>query len=229
MKEKWDLLLEGLDYKINKNVLTEKDLIKYENDNRIKLPEDYRYFLLKVGNGIIIKNGIFDLCLGYIDISQNNERLKLDFPFNEKYKISYEYPNYYYEGKNFKGQECGVAKKVLKYTDEEALSICEKCKYKNECIDAEWKVFLGQNFDGYFPKDGCVPYHNGSLNILDMGFEDEYRLIVSGIHKGEVWLNYWETEFEPVTKTFYDFLLAYKNKDKVLKDKNGGSLWTFKE
>lgn len=226
LKNKWDKLLDGLDYKIKDRVLTEEEVSMFEDNNGITLPEDYRYFLLNIGNGIIIKNGIFDMVLGELDKDTINERLKLDFPFLETYKLNYEYSDYYYEGKNFKGKECVVANKKLKYSDEEALEICKNCSCLDECNDAEWKVFYGPDFEGYLD-EGTVPHHNGSMVILDMGFEDEYRLIVNGEHNGEVWLNYWETEFVPVTKTFYDFILAYKNKDRVLRDKNGGVEWDF--
>lgn len=229
LKIKWDELLDGLEYEIKDKVLTEEEVVIFEENNGITLPEDYRYFLMNVGNGIIIKNGKFEMVLGRLErpIETNiNKRLKLEFPFSEPYKLSYENPSYYYEGKNFKDKECLVAKKKLKYMNSEALEICKNCSYLDECNDAEWKVFYERDFDGYLD-EGTVPYHNGSMPILDMGFEDVYRLILNGEHKGEVWLNNWETEFVPVTKTFYDFLLAYKNKDKVLKNKNGGTVWMF--
>jgi len=231
LKRKWDMLLDGLLYKVKDRVLTEEEISIYEANNKITLPEDYRYFLMNVGNGIIIKNGIFEMTLGYIErpIDKNiNNRLKLEFPFNEPYKLNYDYPKYYYEGKNFKNQECLVAKDNLKYTDKEAIEKCKGCPYVDECNDAEWQVFYDDIFEGYLD-EGTVPYHNGSIVILNMGFEDEYRLIITGSHKGEVWLNYWETEFVPVTKTFYELILAYKNKDKVLRDKTGGVNWMFND
>ena len=169
------------------------------------------------------------MTLGYIErpIDKNiNNRLKLDFPFIEPYKLNYDYPKYYYDGKNFKGYDCLVAKDKLKYDDKEAIEKCKSCIHFNECNDASWFSFCGLDFDCYL-EEGTVPYHNGSMVILDMGVEDQYRLIVTGQHKGEVWLNYWETKFVPITKTFYDFLLAYKNKDKVLRDKAGGTIWNF--
>lgn len=227
LKRKWDILLDGLEYKVKDKTLSEEEISIYETNNGIILPLDYRYFLMNVGNGIIIKNSIFEITLGYIErpIEKNiNNRLKLDFPFDKPYKLDYDYPKYYYEGKNHKDQECLVAKDELKYTDKDAIEKCIGCPYVNECNDADWQVFYDNNFEGYLD-EGTVPYHNGSISILNMGFEDEYRLIITGNHKGEVWLNYWETEFVPITKTFYDFLLAYKNKDKILMDKQGGISW----
>lgn len=230
LKEKWDKLLDGLDYEKKDKVLTEEEISTFENNNGITLPEDYRYFLKHVGNGIIIKNGAsFKMELGYLErpIELNiNNRLKLEFPFNKPYKLSYEFEEYYNQGKNFKEQDCSVAVQKLKYDDIEAQNICKTCKHLNECNDASWHVFCKPDFDGYL-EEGSVPYHNGSMKILDMGFEDTYRLILTGEHQGEVWLNNWETEFIPVTKNFYDFLLAYKNKDKILTDKDGGTIWKF--
>jgi len=231
LKEKWNTLLDSLSYQIKEPVLSEEEILNFERNNEITLPDDYRYFLMNIGNGIIIKNVPSELYLGGIKRpieKQINKRLKLDFPFKETYKSSDEYPDYYHQGKNFKGDTCITAKQKLKYNDTEALNMCRNCKHLDECNDADWKVFHGEDFDGYLDEDS-IPYYNGSLCILDMGFEDQYRIILNGPHRGEVWINYWELEFSPVTKTFYDFLIAYKNQDDILKNKNSGALWNFGE
>lgn len=229
INKRWNNLLNGLEYKVKGSVLTQEEIRTFEKNNEIVLPEDYRYFLMNVGNGIVIKNGIYDLVVGYLErpIEKNiNKRLKLEFPFQEQYKLSDDYPEYYYKGRNFKDEKCLVAETKLDYKDDVAIEKCRECPYVNECNDADWQVFYDEKFDGYL-KEGSVPYHNGSLVICDMGFEDIYRLILTGEHKGEIWLNVWGTEFIPITKSFYDFLLAYKNKDSILKDKDYGSLWRF--
>lgn len=207
LKEKWDDLLDGMEYKIILKPLNEEEVLLFEKNNEISLPEDYRYFVTNVANEITIKCGVFEFIIKGIEcpIEKNiNKRLKLEFPFDKHYFL--------YE-------------KKLNSESDLAKDICKKCNKLDECNDASPSLFEKDNTTNMANED--IPYYNGSLLILDMGFEDQYRLVLNGPHKGEIWLNYWETEFEPVTKTFYDFLLAYKTKDKVLTDKFGGVVWNF--
>jgi len=215
MKEKWDKLLDGLVFEKLGDPLTEEEICIFENVNGIILPEDYRYLLKYVGNGITLQgtHSKFNL-VGIENIKEHNDRFKMDFLFDKEYDYqNYYYTEYYKNGKNFQNLECKVAINELKYEDKKALEICKNCKYLNSCIDASWELFEEEK---NIKEDSYYPWFNGTRLLLDAGIDYVYRLILTGKHKGEVWVDYWQMGYQPIKENVYEFLLAYKNGEKVL-------------
>ena len=78
---------------------TEEELIKFETENQITLPEEYREFLLYVGNGgagpyyglELLENGR-EIDLDYID-GKDLIDLSKPFPFTEHWNIEFEEMN----------------------------------------------------------------------------------------------------------------------------------------
>ena len=66
------------------NCLSDNYIDKFEKNNNIKLPDDYKYFITEIGNGGIGPDyGLFSLEESIIDIKlKNKPNIKLNIPFN---------------------------------------------------------------------------------------------------------------------------------------------------
>jgi hypothetical protein len=167
--------------------LTQEEITLFEKLNDIVIPDDYKQFLLTIGNGIKINVGQKDVIYIYgikrpIE-KRVNHRLKLKFIFEEPYHERLNTHNFDLPA------DCID-------TDGEFDGSCAKCHHVYDCFYS-----CPNEFDDY---DRTI--YNGAYPICYAGCTYTYFLIISGTHKGEVWINNETSDFAPSKKTFYDFL-----------------------
>ena len=106
------------EYKMNP-VVTEEEVLAFEELNNIKLPENYREFIKRVGNGgVSPRYEMYGITLGKFDSS-----LQCEFLIDEN------------------GYDDDVYKDECKQSDYE----CKKCRHKDDCLDSMY--FSGEEQD----------------------------------------------------------------------------------
>lgn len=178
--------LKDVNYQSMDAPLSDKELTEFENMNKMSFPDEYRQFLLTVGNGIEIK--IDNETSRYVSgirrpiNKRYDKKLAFDFLFDEAFheRINrYPIPQY---------EDCADDG-----TDERC---CERCPHLDFCIYSY--------VEDYDVEDYAI--YNGAYYICGAGCTYAYYLIVNGKHRGEVWINNEFLDFAPVKKTFTDFL-----------------------
>ena len=179
--------LQEIEYQVCDKTLSCQEIIEYEELNNIVLPNDYKYFLMNIGNGIKIHFAKTDHYIKGIKrpISKRyNKRLARTFIFNEAYH------------------------KRLQTHNFEIPSDCpdpqlESDDYCNDCLhfyDCFW-AFPENAFDDYNHM-----IYNGTYPICYAGCTYTYFLIITGQHRGEVWINNETSDFAPAKNSFISFL-----------------------
>ena len=167
--------------------LTQEEITLFEERNDIIIPSDYKLFLTTIGNGIKIDVGKKDARYIYgikRPVSKRlNRRLKMAFIFDEPYH------------ERLNTHDFQLPLDCIDPESEEDGS-CLRCKHLDDCFYA-----YADELDEY---DHMI--YNGAYPICYAGCTYMYFLIVSGAHKGEVWINNETSDFAPSKKTFSEFL-----------------------
>ena len=186
--EKSFAFLKDIEYQTIEPALKESEISVFEDINNICLPDDYRYFLTHIGNGIsFVTNG--DNCERVIygikrsKLNKENKLLQKEFLFTKPFlhKDNLEPTDWF--------QDCINPE----HEDEE---ICEQCKHFEKCPFA----FV----DSYFVDE--YPYYSGVLPICYAGCTYTYFLILTGKHRGEIWFDNEWRDFIPSKQSFAEFL-----------------------
>lgn len=167
--------------------LTQDEIAAFEQLNGIVVPDEYKQFLLTVGNGIRIhvgeKGARYIYGISRPINKQFNRRLKMGFIFEEPYHDrldthDFEWPS-----------DCVDPDKELEDS-------CRKCPHLDDCFYV--------NSDDLDEFDHMI--YNGAYPICYAGCTYMYFLIVTGSRCGEVWINNEIYDFSPVKKSFGEFL-----------------------
>ena len=179
--------LNNINYEVIDTPLSVSEVAEFEQINNIIIPYDYRSFLTNVGNGIKIKVSPRDIRVIFgikrPIIKRYNRRITLPFIFDEPYHErlhthEFEFPD-----------DC------IDPEDEEENS-CEHCVHLDNCFFA-----YSDNLSEY---DHVI--FNGAYPVCYAGCTYTYFLLITGKHRGEVWINNETSDFAPSKKSFYDFL-----------------------
>ncbi|MBR2895911.1 MAG: SMI1/KNR4 family protein [Oscillospiraceae bacterium] len=175
-------------YEVLDAPLTSEEVSKFERLNNISLPEEYKYFLTTIGNGIRLHLHSF---LDEVEertiygiprpvSAQYNRRLALEFPFDEPYHEHLDTHDFDYP------EDC---------IDPDGDS-CEGCHHFDHCFHVYPETL--DTFDHMI--------YNGTTPILYAGCAYTYFLILSGKHRGEIWINNELEDFAPAKPSFSAFL-----------------------
>ena len=169
-KKDINLFFNELSYERLDNCLTETEIDSFEKNNNVKIPEQYRCFLLYIGNGIRLCNGKVIQGLKKPVEKLYLKRLSHRFLFKDgiNYYLKIEpkpYPRY--DDKFPQYEDC------LDPINLE--NGCNKCKHYMECIDS-----LYDDNPLYDPMDNA--FFNGCFDL-----HDTRLLIFTGDSKGQVW------------------------------------------
>ena len=183
-------------YKPLGRTLTKKKIEKFEKINDIVLPEDYKYFLTHIGNGVCIytksrphlflnTNGGKRYVYGLNKqmLGKRNNLFSKEFLFDKDFLTRY--------GENSKDwfEDC------LSPTHDDP--ICDTCKNVYDCPFACTDA-LEENYG--------IPYYRGVLPICKAGCTYQYCLVLTGCHKGEVWQDNELSDFFKNNSSFTEFL-----------------------
>jgi hypothetical protein len=167
--------------------LSQDEIILFETLNSIVIPEEYKLFLMTIGNGIKIDIDKKDCRYVYgikrPILKRHNRRLKMDFFFEEPYHQRLSTHDFQLP------LDCIDPEGELEGS-------CIKCRHLDHCFYA-----FDEKLDDY---DHMM--YNGAYPICYAGCTYMYFLILNGIHKGEVWINNETSDFAPSKKSFADFL-----------------------
>ena len=167
--------------------LTPEEISTFERLNSIVLPEEYKYFLTTIGNGIKInvdkKEARYIYGIKRPVSKRSNRRLKIAFSFDEPYHERLNTHNFQLPS------DC-----IDPESEEEGS--CLRCKHIDDCFYA-----YAEDLDEF---DHMI--YNGAYPICYAGCTYMYFLIINGAHKGEVWINNETSDFAPSKKTFGEFL-----------------------
>ncbi|MFH6935387.1 SMI1/KNR4 family protein [Flavobacterium sp. FlaQc-30] len=128
------------------NTANHHDILKFESDYNISLPEAYKAFLLNIGNsGISYENSAAGPCYGI-------------FPFGDHID-EFVYDNL----ENFLEKKCVIYPKM---TDEYWRELTKKIDENDDISDEEFDEELGKMFAGILPigSQGCSYYYGLVLN-----------------------------------------------------------------
>lgn len=186
MKNKFSFL-NDVAFELIDTPLSEHEIKEFEELNGIMLPEEYRYFLKYIGNGIVIKKGDKDLR------HVNGIRRPMEKRYNNRLALNFIFNKVYHERAN--------SSPIIPFEDcidpeGESDDSCDKCKHLNECFYAYSDSFDGLNY----------PYYNGAFPVCYAGCTYTYFLVVSGKRRGEVWIDNELMDFVPVRQSFSSFL-----------------------
>ena len=179
--------LDNVIFDVIDSPLSINELLEFEQINNITLPDDYRAFLINVGNGVKIKtssrNDRYIYGIKRPVTKRKNRRLQLSFIFEEPYHDRLNTHNFELPA------DCIDP-------DSETEDSCEHCSRLDDCFYA-----YSDNLSEY---DHVI--FNGAYPICYAGCTYTYFLIVTGPHCGEVWINNETSDFAPSKASFYDFI-----------------------
>jgi len=194
-KEKFRFL-NNVKYKPLGRVLTDREIKKFESINNITLPDDYKYFLTHIGNGIKTPK-IYNLFpknprFAYrffkgIDrkaLNKPNKMLSQEFLFDEPFST----------GEGLKPTDWFSDCSNPNLTHDE---LCDNCKNIYNCPFT---------YSNVFEKSDEYPYYRGVLPICNAGCTYQYFLVLTGRHSGEVWIDNDRVDFSPAKSDFVEFL-----------------------
>lgn len=186
-KDDINLFFSELSFECLDACLTENEIASFENNNNVKIPEQYRYFLLHIGNGIKTSNGKIICGLRRPVHKYHLKRISYRFLFkegiNDYLKIEPKpYPRY--------------DEKFPQYEDcHDTINLkngCKECNHYMECID----TCYDEN-PLYDPEDNA--FFNGCFDL-----HDSRLLIFTGDSRGQVW-RYPEADSGVLYPEFKDF------------------------
>ena len=178
--------------------LSKKEVEDFETLNNISLPDDYKFFLTHIGNGIrIFMNNRYSKIIRRIK-STDRIVLGIERPVNKQYNKMLQkdcifdtaFDDQVTRRSTDLFEDCIDPVRV--YNDIK----CEKCHHFDICPFA----------DGIeLPKEQ-MPYYSGVYPICKAGCTYQYCLIVTGKHRGEVWMDNELSTFIPMKENFTQFL-----------------------
>ena len=195
LKEKFDFL-KNVKYKPLEKALTDKEVEEFEKLNNVTLPEDYKYFLTHIGNGICIINDNYPY-KSWNPRGANRqiwgiERKKL-FEKNDSLAKNFLFDKPFLRRDGAKPLDWFVDC-INPLLDNDAN--CEKCGHFKVC-----PFVCVEALDTY-----QLPYYNGALPICYAGCTYRYCLVLTGGHRGEVWMDNELDDFVPSKPSFCEFL-----------------------
>lgn len=184
-------IFENLNYEVIDTCLSNDEIMCFERNNKITFPEQYREFLLYIGNGVKFKNGNIIKGIKRPIEKQFYKRIQYRFLFkegwNEYLHISPKaYPRY---DDRFPQYEDCVDPVNLE-------SGCKECPHYMECIDTcyDENLLYDQTDNAYF---------NGCYDI-----SGAFYLVVTGDSKNQIW-HAAECDsgvFNPAHSCFYEYV-----------------------
>ncbi len=169
-KDKIDLFFSQFSLECLDDCLTENEIVCFEENNNVKIPEQYRGFLLYIGNGIRLSNGNTIRGIRRPIQKYHLKRISYRFLFkdgmNDYLKIE---PNPYprYDNKFPQYENC--------YDTINLENGCKECNHYMECIDTCY-----DDNPLYDPEDNA--FFNGCFDLRDTRY-----LIFTGDSRGQVW------------------------------------------
>ena len=186
--------LKYIKYKPLDAPLSSKEIETFEKLNNVSLPEDYKYFLMNIGNGVRLfvgtnpfQNGRVVFGIERPVCKRYNKMLQKDCIFDEPFddRVTRKPTDLF--------DDCIDPVRI--YNDIK----CGKCPHFDLCPFA------------YGDSDDDRPYYSGLYPLTHAGCTYVYYLIVKGKHRGEVWMDNDGSAFVPMKSSFSEYLkwLAY--------------------
>ncbi|MCH5198644.1 MAG: hypothetical protein J1E34_07025 [Oscillospiraceae bacterium] len=185
-----------LSYEILDSCLTKDEIHCIEENNGVKIPEQYRDFLLYIGNGIKLNSGNIIRGIRRPVHKFKSKRISYRFLFLEGMNMYYnieEKPYPRYDNAFPQYEDC--------FDPVELENGCKECKHYMECIDT---LYNDNPFNDY--QDNA--YFNGCFDM-----KDTRKLIFTGDARGQVWRSPEEDSgvLYPEFKDFFEYVKFMAN------------------
>lgn len=179
--------LKKIKYEKIEDNLSQTEIETFEKTNNISLPEDYKYFLMHIGNGVRITmpNGKERIVNGIKrpNLYNHNKLLSQPFIFDKAFlHTENQDPVEWFK-------DC-----INPELDDE--EICSKCRHFDKCPFA-----YADSLD-----IDSMPYYSGVISICHAGCTYQYCLVLTGNHFGEIWMDNELRDFIPSKRTFAEFI-----------------------